>query len=57
MRNILIIGGSKGIGNKILNYQVEKGNRCINISRNDCEISNSNLTQFNIDITRVLEKI
>jgi short-subunit dehydrogenase len=33
MKNILIVGGSKGIGNAILLQQLEN-NRVINISRN-----------------------
>ena len=52
MRNILIIGGSRGIGNEILKYQLEQGNKCYNLSRTECQISDSNLTHFNIDITK-----
>jgi NAD(P)-dependent dehydrogenase (short-subunit alcohol dehydrogenase family) len=37
MKNILIVGGSKGIGNAIL-LQLEN-NRVINISRNAPEVS------------------
>ena len=30
MRNILVIGGSKGIGHEIVKSQLEKGNKCYN---------------------------
>jgi NAD(P)-dependent dehydrogenase (short-subunit alcohol dehydrogenase family) len=49
MRNILIIGGSKGIGNAILKQQLED-NHIHNISRNAPEISHPNLTHYSLDI-------
>jgi NAD(P)-dependent dehydrogenase (short-subunit alcohol dehydrogenase family) len=49
MRNILIIGGSKGIGNAILKQQLE-GNHIHNISRNAPEISHPNLTHYSLDV-------
>ena len=36
MRNILIIGGSKG-GSENSKYQLEEGNKCYNISRTECQ--------------------
>ena len=47
MRNILIIGGSRGIGNSILNHQLSIGNHCTNISRSSHDIDNENyVTNF-----------
>ncbi len=50
MKTILIIGGSKGIGNALLNILVETC-KVINISRTTPEISHENLTNYNIDVT------
>ena len=50
MRNILIIGGSKGIGNSILNHQLNLGNFCTNISRSFIEIDNKNYKGYQVDI-------
>lgn len=49
MKNILIIGGSKGIGNAILLQQL-KNNKVYNISRTVPEVSHPNLTHFSIDV-------
>ena len=49
MKNIVIIGGSKGIGNAILLQQLET-NTVYNISRNAPEISHPNLKHFSIDV-------
>ena len=49
MKNIVIIGGSKGIGNAILKQAIEN-NKVINISRNLPEISHPNLTNFQLDV-------
>jgi NAD(P)-dependent dehydrogenase (short-subunit alcohol dehydrogenase family) len=49
MKNILIIGGSKGIGNAILMQQLES-NKVFNISRNAPETTDANLTHFGIDV-------
>ena len=49
MKNIVIIGGSKGIGNSILKQAVEK-NKVVNISRNLPEISHPNLTNYQLDV-------
>jgi NAD(P)-dependent dehydrogenase (short-subunit alcohol dehydrogenase family) len=51
MRNIVIIGGSKGIGGSILMQQLEN-NKIYNISRTAPEISNSNLVHFSIDVLK-----
>ncbi|RKT00205.1 SDR family NAD(P)-dependent oxidoreductase [Flavobacterium sp. 123] len=48
MKNIVIIGGSKGIGNAILLQQLET-NKVYNISRTPAEISHPNLTHFSLD--------
>ena len=49
MKNIVIIGGSKGIGNAILVQQLET-NKVYNISRTATEISHPNLTHFSLDV-------
>ena len=49
MRNIIIIGGSKGIGNAILLQQLEN-NTVHNISRNAPEISHPNLKHYAVDV-------
>ena len=49
MRSILVIGGSKGIGNAILTSLV-KDNLVINISRTAPTQIDSNLTHYNCDI-------
>lgn len=50
MKNIVIIGGSKGIGSCILLKQLESNN-VINISRTAPEITHPNLTHYSVDIT------
>ena len=52
MRNILIIGGSRGIGNSILNHQLSIGNHCTNISRSSHDIDNENYKGYQADITK-----
>lgn len=49
MRNIVIIGGSKGIGLEILKQQLEN-NQVYNISRNEPEISHPNLKHFGLNV-------
>lgn len=49
MKNIVIIGASKGIGNAILKQAIEN-NKVINISRNLPEMSHPNLTNFQLDV-------
>lgn len=49
MKKILVIGGSKGIGNAIINSLVDK-NLIINISRTAPLLSHTNLTHFSCDI-------
>ena len=49
MRNILIIGGSKGIGSAVLLQQLEN-NRVYNISRSAPELTHPNLTHFGLDV-------
>jgi 3-oxoacyl-[acyl-carrier protein] reductase len=49
MRNIVIIGGSKGIGNSILLQQLEN-NKVHNISRTAPDISHPNLIHYSIDV-------
>ncbi|PRZ28193.1 SDR family NAD(P)-dependent oxidoreductase [Flavobacterium granuli] len=51
MKNIVIIGGSKGIGNAILLQQLEN-NYIYNISRNAPEISHSNLKHYTLDVMK-----
>lgn len=49
MKNIVIIGGSKGIGNAILFQQLET-NLVYNISRSTPEITHPNLKHFAVDV-------
>lgn len=51
MKNIVIIGGSKGIGNAILMQQLET-NIVHNISRNAPEVSHANLTHYPLDVLK-----
>lgn len=50
MRTILIIGGSKGIGNAILSSQLELNNKVYNISRSAPSNNHPNLTHYDCDI-------
>ena len=50
MKNIVVIGGSKGIGREIVNSQINLGNKCYNFSRSKLEISHNNLVQEKFDI-------
>lgn len=49
MKTIVIIGGSKGIGNAILNVLVNN-NKIINISRTEPEIKHANLTHYSCNV-------
>lgn len=49
MKNILIVGGSKGIGNDILLQQLEK-NKVYTISRTAPEMSHPNLEHYSLDV-------
>ena len=49
MKKILIIGGSKGIGNAILLQQLEN-NTVYTISRNTPEVAHPNHTHFSLDV-------
>ena len=49
MKNIVIVGGSKGIGSAILLQQLEN-NYIYNISRNAPQITHPNLKHFSVDI-------
>ena len=51
MRNIVIIGGSKGIGSAILMQQLENST-VYNISRTTPDISHPNLIHFPIDVLK-----
>lgn len=50
MKNIVVIGGSKGIGREIISSQINLGNKCYNFSRSNLEISHNNLVQEKFDI-------
>ncbi|WP_372768801.1 SDR family NAD(P)-dependent oxidoreductase [Lutibacter sp.] len=50
MRTVLIIGGSKGIGNAILSSQLKLNNKVYNISRSAPLNIHPNLTHYNCDI-------
>jgi NAD(P)-dependent dehydrogenase (short-subunit alcohol dehydrogenase family) len=49
MKNIVIVGGSKGIGKAILEQQLES-NRVYNISRSPVDISHPNLIHFSANV-------
>ena len=49
MKNILVIGGSKGIGAAIVNSQIQHHN-VINISRTTPEFTSDNLTHYSCNI-------
>ncbi|WP_034058676.1 SDR family NAD(P)-dependent oxidoreductase [Lacinutrix jangbogonensis] len=49
MKNILVIGGSKGIGNAIINSLVSD-NRVFNISRTSPENAHQNLTHYTCNV-------
>lgn len=49
MSNIVVVGGSKGIGQAIVNSLIEK-NKIFNISRSAPLQSHANLTHYNCDI-------
>jgi NAD(P)-dependent dehydrogenase (short-subunit alcohol dehydrogenase family) len=49
MNKILVIGGSKGIGNAIMNSLVDK-NEIVNISRSEPLLSHTNLTHYNCNV-------
>ena len=49
MKKILVIGGSRGIGQQIINELI-KDNLIINFSRNNPELNHENLTHHTIDI-------
>jgi len=51
MKNIVIIGGSKGIGSAILLQQLET-NLVYNISRNAPEITHPNLKHYSLDVLK-----
>ena len=49
MKKILVIGGSKGIGNAIITSLIEE-NSVINLSRTPPTLNHQNLTHYNCDI-------
>lgn len=51
MKTIVIIGGSKGIGNAIVRTLIDSY-KIINISRSSPEQTHANLTHFNCDVLR-----
>ena len=50
MKNIVIIGGSKGIGAEIVKQQLANNNQVFNISRNAPEVSSPNLKHFELNV-------
>ena len=50
MKTILIIGGSKGIGNALLKLLIDS-HKIINISRTHPELTHENLTNYSLDVT------
>ena len=52
MSRVLVIGGSRGIGNNVIKEQLADGNECVNISRNSSGISDNLLQEFNLDVTK-----
>lgn len=51
MKTIIVIGGSKGIGNAILKKLIPTS-KVINISRTTPEVQHANLTHYACDITQ-----
>ncbi|NNC50341.1 MAG: SDR family oxidoreductase [Flaviramulus sp.] len=51
MKTIIVIGGSKGIGNAIIK-KLLKHSKVINISRTSPEENHANLTHYNCDVTK-----
>lgn len=51
MKTIVIIGGSKGIGNAIVKHLVDD-HKVINISRSEPELSHENLTHHHCDVLK-----
>lgn len=51
MSRLIVIGGSKGIGNAIVKSLLSSYDEVVNISRTAPEGSHSNLTHYNCDIT------
>jgi len=49
MKHIVVIGGSKGIGQAIVK-KVVKSNKVVNISRSQPDFSHANLSHYNCDI-------
>lgn len=49
MRNIVIIGGSKGIGNAVLTSEIDHNN-LVNVSRESPSITHKNLSHYTCDI-------
>ena len=50
MKNIVIIGGSKGIGAEIVKQQLANNNQVFNFSRNAPEVSSPNLKHFELNV-------
>ncbi len=50
MRKLLVIGGSKGIGKKIIESQLELGSYCINLSRTPLDLNHTNLSYKKGDV-------
>lgn len=50
MKTVVIVGGSKGIGQSIVQSQLQLGNKVINLSRSTPEINHQNLMHHSIDI-------
>lgn len=51
MKTIIVVGGSKGIGNAIVNTLI-KSFKVVNISRTSPELEHANLTHFSCDVTQ-----
>lgn len=52
MSRVLVIGGSRGIGNNVIKEQLANGDECVNISRISSGISDNLLQEFNLDVTK-----
>ncbi|MBC3846712.1 SDR family oxidoreductase [Winogradskyella echinorum] len=50
MKTIIVIGGSKGIGNAIVSSLLSSNNKVVNISRTSPEQSHENFTHYNCDV-------
>ena len=52
MKNVLIVGGTKGIGGALAKSLVAQNHKVVIMSRNAPSSSNENLSHFKLDVTK-----